>query len=371
MAPEPPTTLAQRLRALREGRWPRRPITQAQLAMALGDGERLSVPLISSWESVSNPKVPPPRRLEAYARFFATERSLEGDAPHLVAAVDLTDAEREQRDRLLTELTALREAAHPRAGAQRVTAGWPHDRLLRFPEGQAITIVCGLMPYGVRPERPYTDPEHPDYEEFFNFADPRALMELFGYLRAVNPYSDVIYKTSQESAVTTDDYSNHLMLIGGVDWNLVTRDLLRQIDIPVRQLNRDEDSDLGGFEVTDEHGEPVLHQSRVSRDGRLLDDVVHFYRGPNPYNRERTVTLFNGNFTRGTLGSVRALTDPKFRDRNEEFVAEKFAGCAEFSLLTRAAIANNQIATPDWTIVHRRLHEWRGAQVGGGEGSPT
>ena len=64
----------------------------------------------------------------------------------------------------------------------------------------------------------------------------------------------------------------------------------------VCQRNRDTGEDLGGFVVTDENGEQR--------------DVVYFYRGPNPYYSERTVTLFKGNFARGTLGSVRALTDP-------------------------------------------------------------
>ena len=79
---DPRQVLARRLRALREGRWPGRKVNQAQLAEALsGNGNRsVSVPLISSWESQTNPKVPPAARLQDIATFFASSRSFDGQA---------------------------------------------------------------------------------------------------------------------------------------------------------------------------------------------------------------------------------------------------------------------------------------------------
>lgn len=103
--------LARRLRTLRQERWSGRSLTQGDLAQALGgDYGRLSVPLISSWESVADPKVPPLRRLEAYATFFATSRSIVG-RPHLLALDELTDDELRARQELLHELTQLRTNA--------------------------------------------------------------------------------------------------------------------------------------------------------------------------------------------------------------------------------------------------------------------
>lgn len=354
-----PAALARRLRALREESRPR--LTQTQLGGVLG----VSGALVSMWES--NRKPVPVDRLADYATYFAAERSAGDARPALPAEPDLDADERSRRDELFAELTALQAVPVDQG---RALVRPRRDSLLRFPDGETITIVCGLMPDDVRPDRPYTWPGHPDYEEFFTFADPRALMELYGYLRALNPNTEVIYKTSQPAAVTTSDYSNHLMLIGGVDWNLVTRDLLDQIDLPVVQRLRDTDDDKGGFEVI-ENGEPLVFEPRLSRTGRLLEDVMHFYRGPNPYNGERTVTLFNGNYGRGTLGAVRALTDPKFRERNEDWVADRFADHAEFSVLARAVIVNDQTATPDWQTPSQRLHEWQGVKVGGDRGSPT
>lgn len=51
-----------------------------------------------------------------------------------------------------------------------------------------------------------------------------------------------------------------------------------------------------------------------------------FLRAPNPFNQKRTVTLCNGLFGQGVLGAVRALTDERFRDRNANYLAERFAG---------------------------------------------
>src|SRR6266516_3510075 len=75
MQPLPPAILelAQRLRSLREGRWPDVRLTQAALAKALGDEEPLSAATVSSWESLTAPKLPPRNRMLAYARFFATQ----------------------------------------------------------------------------------------------------------------------------------------------------------------------------------------------------------------------------------------------------------------------------------------------------------
>src|SRR5215472_10096379 len=105
--------LAQRLRTLREGHWPGKKVNQAQLAAALGgDGRRsVSVPLISSWESRTNPTVPPMPRIEDIATFFASARSFDGKVGHLLSPDEMTVQERAARVALLEDLTRLRRDA--------------------------------------------------------------------------------------------------------------------------------------------------------------------------------------------------------------------------------------------------------------------
>src|ERR1700733_13426584 len=114
---DPRQLLALRLRALREDHWPSRRITQQQLAQALGG---VSVPLISSWESLTNPRIPPLPRLEAYAALFATARSFDEQPGHVIASQDMSDEERRVMNELKDELRQMRGAAM-RTGAGTVT----------------------------------------------------------------------------------------------------------------------------------------------------------------------------------------------------------------------------------------------------------
>ena len=100
--------LARRLRSFREDHWLGEKITQPDLAWALGG---LSVPSVSSWESTTNPRIPPLYRLDAYAMLFCTKRSLEGERLTPVRHNDLTGEELVVMDQLRSELRRLRRAA--------------------------------------------------------------------------------------------------------------------------------------------------------------------------------------------------------------------------------------------------------------------
>ena len=335
--------LAQRLRELRlRGRSGRR-ITQQELADAL----EVSVPSISSWENRTSPAVPPAHRLAAYATFFATERSTAQDPFRVLDPSELTSEEKGRRDELLAELTRLSGNAHDSGG-----------NIWRFVPGQDITIVCSELPKSYRERLPYADPNAPDYVELYKYADLDALLELFGHIRAMNPANEVHVRTPAE--METDDYTGHLVLLGGVDWNTVTADLLHRVELPVRQMHRVSDAEPGGFEVV-EDGRPKLLAPalRKAGDREILEhDVAHFYRSVSPFNDERTVTICNGMYQRGTLGAVRTLTDARFRERNDEYVRTHFADPSTFSIVSRVQVINSKVVTPDWTRPEDRLHEW-------------
>ena len=57
------------------------------------------------------PAVPSEGWLQAYARFFATQRSIEGEKPRLLELRELTEEEEHARRALVDELVELREAA--------------------------------------------------------------------------------------------------------------------------------------------------------------------------------------------------------------------------------------------------------------------
>jgi len=205
---------------------------------------------------------------------------------------------------------------------------------------------------------PYADPTDPDYSKLYTFADPDALIELFGHIRAVNPISRVTYRLASQLAA--DELQNHLVMLGGVDWNIATRDVLDRFDLPVRQLRREDDELVGGFQVV-QNGQEQEFLATLQADGGsklLVEDVAHFFRAASPYDASRTVTICNGAYSRGTYGAVRALTDAQVRDENKSYVAERFGDAAEFSILTKVIIANGVTVTPHWNMADSRLHEW-------------
>ncbi|MEU4163345.1 XRE family transcriptional regulator [Actinoplanes sp. NPDC026670] len=354
--------LARRLRSLRTEHWPDLKVTQLQIAEALG-GEHgpLSLSLISSWESTRNPALPPASRLAGYAMFFATRRTVEASPARLLGEHDLTEDERHERDRLHAELFEMRfvdggstELDPPGSSQSGAASGVVGSGTWFFPDHRPIVIVSGSLPRRIRERMPFTDTKDPDYVRSYSLADLDALLEVHGHIRAVNPETEVRICRSEE--MEEDDFTSHLVLIGGVDWNAVNRDIVRRLGLPVRQQARPHDDDPGFF-TAGEGGvfEPLLDTS----NGMLLEDVAHFFRGKSPYNSRRTVTLCNGMYGRGTYGAVRALTDAKFRDRNENFIRRRFPDASAFSILMRVRInPNGTVVTPDWTQDDERLHEW-------------
>jgi transcriptional regulator with XRE-family HTH domain len=346
--------LARRLRALREEQWPEAGITQAQLAQALGGSRPLSVSLISSWENTDRPVAPPVRRLNAYALLFATRRSVSGTSVRVLSLDELTDDERQRHDELLEELLWLRDGREHAAESELDV--W------RFPENEDITIVCARLPPELRQHLSYADPESADFTTLYTYADPDALIELFGHIRSVNPQHQVSFHTTEE--LTPDDYTTHLVLLGGVDWNTVTRDVIERVDLPVSQVVRADEaptSEPGGFLVKRDGGSE-LFSPQLDSKGHLLEDVAHFYRGVSPFNRKRTVTVCNGMYGRGTLGAVRALTDIRFRDRNRDYLRQRFGHAESYSIISRVPVLAGKGLTPDWTLPDNRLHEWPEAE---------
>jgi hypothetical protein len=105
----------------------------------------VSVPLISSWESTTTPAVPSEGWLQAYARFFATQRSIDGEKPRLLELRELTDEEEQGRRALVDELVELREAT-TRPTSERLQTGALGGRFYYFPDGQPVRIIYSKLP---------------------------------------------------------------------------------------------------------------------------------------------------------------------------------------------------------------------------------
>jgi transcriptional regulator with XRE-family HTH domain len=349
--------LGARLRALRESGFSNQPVTQGVVATALGR----SVPLVSSWEK--GKAQPSEEWLNAYARFFASPRSIEDGHPRLLTEEDLREEELDRFEGLFRELLQLRVAGSGTppvpSNADELTTRSPWEGMWHFPDQASITLVCARLPAELRASEIYSSPASPDYVELYSYSDLDALMELYGHVYAANPGVDVRRKLADE--LTQDDVTSHLVLMGGVDWNPMTRRVTQSLNLPVAQDRREgNDPDVGSFRVLDHNGQATVFRSKLEGD-RLTEDVAQFCRAPNPFNRKRSVTICNGNYGRGTYAAVRTLTDPRFRDRNRAYIEQRYTPDDTYSILARVSIVAGEVITPDWTMAGTVLHEWSNA----------
>ncbi len=354
---DPRQRLAQRLRSLRTECWPDVRITQPQLAQALGG---VSVPLISSWESATNSRIPPVARLDDYALLFSTPRFLGPDGPHQLDAAELTEDEQRTAAELKRELRQLRKAAVQEAPAEEAVG--VEDSLKSGPwcfgHGHTVTVVCAQLPQHMAAQIPYTDADDPDYIELLSYSDLDSMFELHGHLRAANPASNVFLRSAGK--MTPDDFSTHLAILGGVDWNVATTEILGRLGLPVRQV-ADWSTEGAQYFETEESGKKKQFRPTLEKHGDrnvLVEDVALFARGVSPFNQRRTVTICNGMYGRGTYGCVRALTDAYFRDRNSAYLRSRFGESDSYCILTRIPIIHGATLTPDWSLGDNTLFEW-------------
>jgi transcriptional regulator with XRE-family HTH domain len=341
--------LAQRLRDLRELNWPEAGLTQAALAKAFSIEERVSSATVSSWENLSSPKVPPRSRLTAYARFFATHRSVDTDPPRLLPLDELTDDERDAYEGLESELVALRNATRRPSAKDEVAT----TRSWHFSDVGPVTLICAQLPKAQTGS--LANPADPNYTELLSYADLDALVELHGHIRAENPAMNVFFKLS--SQILPDDLSGHLVLLGGIGWNEITQRLSAMTSLPIRQVE-DPAVEDGEIFVVDTGEEEQKFFPKRADDGTLIEDVGLFARTPNPLNYNRSLSICNGVHSRGVLGAVRTLTDARLRDSNERYIVENFVDPRNFAMLMRVSVIAGQAITPDFQAPGSLLYRW-------------
>ena len=337
----PLATLAKRLRELRHSGFPNAKLTQGDIARALS----VAVSTLSTWESVQKPTLPSHRHLASYARFFATGRSLEGATPHLIPLEELSAAENEARSKLERELFRLREN-----DADEVPTA---HQSWHFEDEAPITVICSELSKSNRVKLgPLSDIDNPNYTELYSYGDLDALVELLGYLHSSNPDSWINFLPA--SQVTSKQLVNHIVLLGGIAWNDVTRRLNASANLPVRQVQSERIHSGEVFEIDGlpDHGQQFLPRwqdddpGTQERPGVLLEDVAMLARLRNPYNALRTLTYCNGIHSRGVLGAVRCLTDVDVRDDNESYLAETFFDSDRFVVLMKVRVMGGQTVSP-------------------------
>lgn len=341
--------LAMRLRQLRLEHWPEGKLTQSALAGALAGNETLSPATVASWENRTAPKLPPRERMLAYAQFFATRRSVD-TAPALLPLDSFTQEERAAYDELCDELLRLHAAARGAPAELTVLR-----RSWHFADAGPLTLVCAKLP--AAESGSLADPVNPNYTELLSYGDLDAMVELHGHIRAENPFMNVSYKSAPR--VSADDLSGHVVIIGGIGWNDITRQFLDMTLLPVTQ-REDPAIPTGEIFITELNGKERRYLPTWSETGpgKLMEDVGLLVRMPNPLNSNRTLTMCNGIHSRGVLGATRSLTDAHLRQSNERYIARNFRDHQQFGILMRVQVMGGRAMTPDFSIPGTVLYQW-------------
>ncbi|SEF37277.1 hypothetical protein SAMN05421837_113105 [Amycolatopsis pretoriensis] len=276
-----------------------------------------------------------------------------------------------RRDLLLALLDAFGVPDGDRAAWtnawERAVAGLPADLVAdpeeapdiwRFPPDEPVMITCGRIPQSEFGSFAPSDRRDPDYVDLLTYADPDALVHLFGHIRALNPENDVKFATTDE--LQPVDYTSHLVVIGGSDFNMITRDMFSALHLPVKMSPRLPATDWLGMEVVNGDGtqrfSPVLGDEYGARI--LHEDVILFFRGVNPADRRRTITMCAGMYARGTLAAARCLTHPVLGPANQAYLRRTVGANRHFGFIARAIVMDRMVAAPDLTNPDHRLYEW-------------
>jgi transcriptional regulator with XRE-family HTH domain len=341
----PARRLAERLRALRK----QKRLTQEQLGEVLGGSEPISIATVSLWEKPGSDRLPPPPRLEAYARLFCTSRSFESSRPRLLSDGELTQQERERETELYDELIALRE----RAQSTNIpgTAKGPRSALWHLAEPIAISIVCS----DAKEPPPYAKPSDLNYTRSARYADLDALITVFGQVKADNPPPRMV-RILPADRLAQDFALNHVILIGGGAFD--TAGLFAQ-DIPLPIPEEITDTDLVTHIFRCTVG-PETREFRSSRDaeGNLLQDVGLIARTPHPIIPGGTVTLLSGITSRGVHGAAQCFIDAHVRDMNERYLETAFGNVESFCILMNIPVQKDVALPPNLWREGTVLYEW-------------
>jgi transcriptional regulator with XRE-family HTH domain len=340
----PARRLAERLRALRE----QEHLTQKQLARVLGGPESLSIATVSLWEKPGSDRLPPPPRLEAYARLFCTSRSFESGRLRLLSPGELTEQERERETELYDELIVLRE----RAQSTPVPAAAKGQRstLWHFADPIAVSIVCSdaLEPPA------YAQESHLNYSRFARYADLDALITVYGQAKSDNPARMI--RILPTGRLSQDFALNHVILIGGAASDAASL-FTQDIPLPTAEEIPGTNPATHLFRCT------VGEETREFRsvwddDGNLVQDVGLIARGQHLIVPGGTVTLLSGITSRGVHGAALCFIDSHVRDTNERYLENAFGNVESFCILMNIPVQKNIALPPNLWREGARLYEW-------------
>ena len=211
-----------------------------------------------------------------------------------------------------------------------------------------VIVVCSELEDPE--ERQMVEPREFIYS--LKYGDVDAYFEVVATLLRLYPGIKLRVMSAGEAKATRIDLARHLVLIGGPDYNALTK---RVLGWKVTQF--DYRSPYEAIVSKSHPDEIVLYDSAADREFCYENDARdfgYFERIKNPHNPRSTIVLIGGCHTTGVTGAVRAFSMAESEQgeipttvlRNAEKVSRHIRRARTFSVLFSVERVDQTISTP-------------------------
>ena len=227
-------------------------------------------------------------------------------------------------------------------------------RVWGIQNGDRVVVVCSELDEPAKRQ----NVEEREFIYALKYGDVDAYFEVIVTLLRLYPRIKLRALSSGEAESTPIDMGQHLVLIGGPDYNAIAARLLRKnvTQLQYRSPYLPEKPRVAAGEITLYH----VQEDREYFDRTDEKDYGYFERVPNPNNPEKTIVFIGGCHTIGVTGAAKAFSMaqsehgeiPPLVLSNAKVVAQAVRRSAAFAVVLPIERVGQTINTPVVSAAH-------------------
>jgi len=169
-----------------------------------------------------------------------------------------------------------------------------------FSEHDAVLIVCSELD---EPEK-RQHPEPNEYIYLSKYGDVDSLLEVLVTMHRLYPRLDVKFRSANEVRAVPEEYTGNIILVGGPDYNTITR--LFEEYSPFEYVRGGREEDI----LIRRKGEDAVLVPRLSTEAgeSRIVDYGFYVKQRNPYNPAKRLIMLGGAHTYGVFGAAKAFS---------------------------------------------------------------
>lgn len=210
-----------------------------------------------------------------------------------------------------------------------------------------IIVVCPTLPTAYIPKHALRSSS--EFVNLAKYGDPDALVELLILLRTFYPNIKITRCTSKK--VSETQYRNDLIIIGGPDFNKVTKIFMKESKCPIQY--KIEENVTAFLDKINKRSYPLKERCQKQE----IQDYGLFARFPNPHDKSKTIIMIGGLGTHGVLCAAEAFGANPIGRKNTKFVIDSVSENPYFAVVIPVNISGTQVP-PLCNIEQSTLHKY-------------